>query len=363
MCEVSSNKHIQVALPAYTLGRAAYDQLEEVVKSFGKKVVIVYGKTGFEKAKPFLMPKLEKSDLQLLDCVFYGGEASYECVEALKANPSIQEAEMLFAVGGGKCQDCVKVVAHQLRKAVFTFPTIAATCAAVTAISVMYDQLGAFKDVYHLASPPSHTFIHTQIIAEAPYKFLWAGIGDTMAKYFEVNFSSRGDTLDHSSELGRTISSLCYKRMLEYGYEALQSCKENTSSFALQDVVANIIVSTGLTSILVDPMYNSALAHALFYGLTIREHIEKQHLHGEVVAYGVLVQCVMDKQWDDLRELIQFYKQIELPICLNDLELRLEDELEDILIKTEQNPELNHVPYLVNKMMIKEAIIALESYQ
>ena len=31
--------------------------------------------------------------------------------------------------------------------------------------------------------PPKHIFIDTQIIADAPDKYLWAGIGDTMSKH------------------------------------------------------------------------------------------------------------------------------------------------------------------------------------
>ena len=42
-------------------------------------------------------------------------------------------------------------------------------------------------------------------------------------------------------------------------------------------------------------VYNGGIAHALFYGLTKRKHIEKGHLHGEVVSYGTLVNLMVDK--------------------------------------------------------------------
>ena len=57
----------------------------------------------------------------------------------------------------------------------------------------MYNEDGSFKEIVQLHEPPAHCFIDTQVIAEAPEMYLWAGIGDTIAKYYEelggVNFS------------------------------------------------------------------------------------------------------------------------------------------------------------------------------
>ena len=41
---------------------------------------------------------------------------------------SVQAAEILFAVGGGRVCDTVKVVGEKLAKPVFTFPTIGSNC-------------------------------------------------------------------------------------------------------------------------------------------------------------------------------------------------------------------------------------------
>ena len=38
------------------------------------------------------------------------------------------------------------------------------------------------------SKPPVHTFIDTAIIAEAPDKYLWAGIGDALSKEVESTF-------------------------------------------------------------------------------------------------------------------------------------------------------------------------------
>ena len=79
----------------------------------------------------------------------------------------------------------------------------------------------------------------------------------------------------------------------------------------------------------------------------MREHIEKNHLHGEVVSYGTLVRLMMDGQHEMLKKAYAFHRQIGLPVCLADLELSGDDPLSDVLEMAEQNQELNHVPYPV----------------
>ena len=47
-----------------------------------------------------------------------------------------------------------------------------------------------------------------------------------------------------------------------------------------------------------DDHYNCALAHAVCYGLQHFEHVERDDLHGDLVAYGALVQLMLDGQAD-----------------------------------------------------------------
>ena len=63
------------------------------------------------------------------------------------------------------------------------------------------------------------------------------------------------------------------------------------------------------------------VAHGLFYGFTLLEEIEKNHLHGEVVAYGVLVLLMIDNQMQVVDKLYPFYKSVNLPTCLKDLDV------------------------------------------
>ena len=100
---------------------------------------------------------------------------------------------MIFGMGGGKALDTAKDVGYEVGLPVFTFPTIASTCAATTALSVVYKENGDFDSFYFYDRPAQHCFSDLTIIASAPDQYLQAGMGDTIGKYFECHFAARGD--------------------------------------------------------------------------------------------------------------------------------------------------------------------------
>lgn len=345
-------------LPSYTVGVDAYCAVPQVVGA--ARVAIIGGRKALAAASDRLAAALEGSDVEVTGTFWYGGQAAYSCVEELCSHPEVSQADAIFVVGGGKAVDTCKIVAHRLGKPLYTFPTIASNCSPVSCISIMYNEDGSFKEIVQLHEPPAHCFIDTQVIAEAPEMYLWAGIGDTIAKYYEVVFSMRGDSPSYEPVLGQAISCMCNRPLIECALQAYEDCKANRVSDALTHAALNIVVSTGLVSGLVGVDYNSALAHALFYGLTTIPSIERDHCHGEVVSYGVLVQLVMDGDSQQLDFLMPLYRKLGLPTCLADLGLTVEDDFDEALAATEVNQELRHVPYPVTKDLIWKAILDLE---
>ena len=68
-------------------------------------------------------------------------------------------------------------------------------------------------------------------------------------------------------------------------------------------------------------------AHSIHNGLTVLE--ETHHaLHGEKVAYGILVQLVLENKWTEIDQLLAFYRQLGLPASLKDLGVKaINDEV------------------------------------
>lgn len=127
--------------------------------------------------------------------------------------------------GGGKAIDTCKVLAHSTNRPFFTFPTIVSTCASCTSLGIVYHPDGSLREYSFSKIPPNHIFINTQIIAEAPDIYLWAGMGDTMAKHYECTISSRNDIPAHSDAMGIALSSMCAVPIMRWGEKALADCQ------------------------------------------------------------------------------------------------------------------------------------------
>jgi glycerol dehydrogenase len=358
-------ENYSISLPSYSIGNNVYNKIGEICSPFGKKAVCIGGKTAISKVKELIIDSVKDTTIEITDFVWYGGEASYENVEMLKSNDSVVNADMIFAIGGGKALDTAKALAYTTGKTIFTFPTIASNCAGTTAVSIMYNSDGSFKEPFFFPAPAKHCFIYTPVIAQSPAKYIWAGMGDTYAKYFEAEMSSRGEDLVHYHALGVTTSQMCLYPLLKYGKKALDDFKQGIASFEVEQAILSVVVTTGIASILLTAEhiidYNTGLAHAVFYALTSYPHIEERHLHGEVVGYGVLVLLMLDGNDEMFKTMFDFNKSIGLPTRLADIEMK-ESDLEKLVPMVCQMKDIDHNPYKITEEMIFEAFEKLEKY-
>lgn len=367
----------------YTIGENAYEEVGTVCAMYGKRALLIGGELALKAGKKRLEDALEQSGKtdgqqdqkdtygnsgksawekpEIVDTVLFGSDCTYKRIDELSQHAKECGADMIFGMGGGKALDTAKGAAQRAGLPVFTFPTIAATCAATTALSVVYKEDGNFDSFYFFDKPARHCFIDTRIIAEAPECYLRAGIGDTIGKYFECHFAARGDQLEHSSALGREISNMCYLPFPEYAKKALEECRENRAGTALCQAVLANIVSTGLVSLLVIDDYNCAIAHSVYYGLVLLPGFEEEYLHGDVVAYGVLVQLAVDGQLDEARELKGFLETLGIRTTLAQMNVNTDREnLKEVLKETVTGPDMDHIPYPVTEDMVYEAMLRVE---
>lgn len=358
-------ENYSIYLPSYSIGEDIYRKIPEVCEPYGRRIVAVGGKRAIASVKELLLEAVRDSSLVFEDFLWYGGESSYENVEALMADPKVQSADMLFAIGGGKATDTTKCLAVRLGKPVFTVPTIASNCSACTSVSIMYNPDGSFREPFFFAKPPVHAFIQTSVIAKTPYCYMWAGIGDTYAKYFESTISSRGENLVHYTALGVGMSRMCYEPLMQYGRKALEDQKAGRVSWEFEQTVLAIIVTTAVVSILVTTEhiidYNTGLAHAIYYALTSFPHIEEGHLHGELVGFGVLLLLLIDGQKEEFERVYAFNRSVGLPTSIEDVEIT-EKDLPDVIKKAVSMKDIDHNPYVITEAMLTKAFEDLAVY-
>lgn len=354
-----------IFLPSYSVGDDCYMEIPYVTRKYGKTVAVIGGKTAMAKAKPELEAALADSDVTIIDYIWFGGDSNMENVEMLKKNENVLKADMLFAVGGGRACDTVKILGDMLDKPFFTFPTLASNCAACTAIAVVYNANGSFKEYYYMAAPSYHTFVNTKVIADSPEELLWAGIGDALSKEYEVLFASREKNMYHTPMMGQCIAKICTEPLLTYGKQAIEDCKNNKASFELEQVALDIVISTGMVSNFAthenqpDPTdnyyYNSSLAHCVYYGASTIPACEK-HLHGEIVSFGVLCLLTYDGQIEERDKVMAFNKSVGLPTTLAELDMTAED-LPRIAKKASSVVEWTYVPGTPTEEKFVEAMI------
>lgn len=341
----------------YSIGEEPYREAADICRIYGKKILLIGGEKGMAAGKERLLKALSGSGLSIVDSVVFGEDCTYERIHKWGSYARELKADMIFGMGGGKALDTAKGAAYEAGLPVFTFPTIAATCAATTALSVVYKEDGNFDSFYFYERPARHCFIDLTVITGAPWIYLQAGMGDTIGKFFECHFSARGDRLSHSSALGREISNMCYEPLLEHGVQALKDCKEHKVTDALGEAVLANIVSTGLVSLMVLDDYNCAIAHSVYYGLVLLPGFEEENLHGNVVAYGVLVQLLVDGKREEALRLKSFLKELGIRTTLAQMQVPLDrDYLKAVLLETVTGPDMEHIPYTVTEDMIYQAM-------
>ena len=332
--------------PNYSIGTDAYADIPMVCEKYGTKAVIIGGTHALAAAADLIKEAVADSNIMITGVFEYGGEASREHIDELNSHQEVIDADMIFACGGGKAIDTCKVLSQESNRPFFTFPTIASTCASCTSLGIIYHPDGSLREYSFQEKPSEWIFINTQVIANAPEKYLWAGIGDTMAKFYECTTSARGDNdLDHSTSMGVQISNLCARPLVKYGVEALEECRNHTPGKALEEVILGIIVSTGFVSNLVGIDLNTGLAHACY--------------NGEIVAYCILILLKVDHQEEEFKKIYEFSKNMGFPVKLADIHATI-DDMDAVITKALSGIDVRVWPYEVTPDMILDAVKEIE---
>lgn len=333
--------------------------LKEELTKYNKILVISGEKSlkAFEKKLNYILEN------KLYSYKYYGGECSHSNVKKILDEISQENFDLVLGVGGGKAIDTGKLIAHKLNIPIITVPTIASTCASTSALSVVYNDDGSFLEFVEFGFPPLKVFIDLETLKAAPVRYIWAGMGDTLAKFYEVDLKYRyriknNISISYPNRLGKECSILCRELILKHAEQALFSKKIDDS---FKKVVLAIIVNTGIVSNLIDEELNGAIAHSVCYGLGNIPSIEKNHLHGELVAFGILVQLLLEKNIEEYHTLLNLYRKLNFPtnlkkfIPLKEFE-KFENNILDIILSSPDMPYLFKLGFQLERKNLKEVL-------
>ncbi len=131
---------------------------------------------------------------------------------------------------------------------------------------------------------------------------------------------------------------------------------------SLQRVIETNIITSGLVGGFGDQYLRVAGAHSIHNGMTT---ITQTHhlLHGEKVAYGILVQLVLEGKFSEIKQLLPIYQVLKLPMTLLDIGLTVEHkaELQQIAAHSVKEGEDIHLLFPdINKEKVAAAMENLE---
>ncbi len=346
----------QVLRGTHALGNAG-----AAIAALGQRPLIVGGNQTLLTVQPFLQPVLEQQHLVTAEAT-YGLDCSESSLQQLRQAVADHQADLILGVGGGKALDAAKLVAQQCQLPVATVPTSAATCAAWTALSNVYAQTGAFQYDIGLSTCPDLLILDYSLVQTAPQRMLVAGIGDALAKWYEASVSSG------TAEQTLTIAAVQQARVLrDILLQKSAAALEQPGSSVWQEVVEATILLAGVIGGLGGAQCRTVAAHAVHNGLT---HLPASHasLHGEKVAYGILVQLRLEEmlQGNNLataarQQLLKFYTEIGLPTTLADLGLAsvtLTELGTAVEVACAQGSDIHRLPFTVDPLQLLAAMVS-----
>lgn len=303
----------------YVQGAGAAGELGKYLSVLGgSKVLVIADPVGIRVIGEDLRKGLEKRALPYLVEEFRG-ECCRNEIARLREAGSAFGMDIVVGVGGGKTIDVAKAVAHDGRLPLAIVPTIAATDAPCSALSVIYTPEGVFESFLVLPKNPDLVLVDTAVIAKAPVRLFVSGMGDALSTWLEADTSYRtgspGMQGTVSTLAAQGLARLCYETILANGYEAKLAVEKGVATEAVERVVeANTLLSgIGFES------GGLAAAHSFQDGVTVLEETHRFY-HGEKVAFGVVFQLVLENRPRALvNEVLDFCLKVGLPVTLEEI--------------------------------------------
>lgn len=349
----------------YTQGKGATSELGTEMKSIGLEgpVLIVAGASARRLLQATWTESLGQAGFSHEVCSF-GGECSPSEIDRVVGAARSQKSRTIVGAGGGKVLDTARAAADALGLPVVNCPSLASSDAPCSALSVVYDENGAFREYRFYRRNPDLVLVDTSVIAQAPPRLLVSGMGDALATWFEARTCVAGNVRNMrggaSTKSAEALARLCYETLLADGADAKRAVEQEVVTPALDRLVeANTLLSgLGFES------SGLAAAHAIHNGLTAVDDTHP-YFHGEKVAFGLIAQLVLEgADRGTFAEVLGFAEDVGLPITL--AQLGLTDPSSEALgaiaaRATAKDETIHNEPFPVSAEMVRDALLAADA--
>jgi len=321
--------------------------------------LVIAGAKAFEAARPYFPASLAPASDR---AVLYQGHCSESGIKAL-AKLLPKGKGPVIGIGGGAVIDTAKALAARKGRDFVAIPTVAATCAAWTPLSVWYDNAGFARYFELFRNANFLVLVEPRIIQAAPSRYLIAGIADTLAKWYEACILiPKNQPVPLTARLGLELSASIKDLLLKKGSEALDALGKSEPTDTLVEVIDAIIAGAGAVGGFGERFTRVAAAHAVHNGLTVLPQT-KEVLHGAKVAYGLLVQLALEGQKDELISLQKTFRNWSLPVSLSDMGVDIKDAPSVAAFRVralQQGESIHQLSFVVSQDLFDKAIQEVE---
>ena len=240
-----------------------------------------------------------------------------------------ENAQWTIAVGGGSIIDVAKLASFKTGVPFISFPTTASHDGIASANASIRD-LGAKTSVR--AVPPIAVIADVKVIKTAPYRYLAAGVGDTISNLTAVKDWQLAHRIkgEYYSEYAASLSLMSAKMVIKNA-DIIRLGNEES----VRKVVKGLISSGVAMSIAGSSRPASGAEHLFSHALDML--LEKPALHGEQVGVGTIITAYLHGlKWERIRETL---KRVGAPTTAYELGIEPEVVVEALTIAHTIRPE------------------------
>lgn len=348
----------------YIQGPGEIDNLAKYTSRFGEKVLFIVGSTFYSKLTQTLNVQYDDAKIAIENFKSKEKQVTDSEIDRLSNMYRKVGFEVVVGIGGGKVIDIAKGVGHTLSTALIIVPTAASSDAPTSALSVMYHEDGSHSHEVFYHTNPDIVLVDTNIIVKAPARLLVSGMADALATYIEVRACMQANSPNfveggcNRTLTGIAIAKLTYDVILREGRKAKMAAEAKLCTKAFEDVVEANTLMSGLGF----ENNGSTGAHGFQVGLCILPQC-RAFMHGELVAFGILCQLMLENaDMSEIELIANFLVDVELPVTLAELDVRenIEFQIRSVAEFMADGYHMQCEPFKVSPDMVFNAIMAAD---